>query len=82
MAQKAGTPAHEAVCQSCHDRVAELATDILPNPGGLSSDALRQAAEADAALDEVIEMCRLFQWLLSGLITNVAYFRHQLEPVG
>jgi len=26
-------------------------------------------------------MCRLFQWLLPGLITNVAYFRHQLEAV-
>jgi hypothetical protein len=32
-------------------------------------------------LEEVIEMCRLFQWLLPGLITNVAYFRHQLEAV-
>ena len=81
LAQKAGTPAHEAVCQSCHDRVAELAADGLPNPGGLSSGSLRRAAQADASLDEVIEMCRLFQWLLPGLITNVAYFRHQLEAV-
>lgn len=77
LGQTAGTPAHEAVCQSCHDRAA----DGLPNPGGLSSDALRRAAEADAGLDEVMEMCRLFQWLLPGLITNVAYFRHQLEAV-
>ena len=77
----AGTPAHEAVCQACHDRVAELAAEGLPNPGGLSSDALRRAAEADASLEEVTQMCRLFQWLLPGLITNVAYFRHQLEAV-
>ncbi len=79
--QVAGTPAHEAICQSCHDRVAELAAEVLPNPGGLSSDALRRAAEADASLEEVTRMCRLFQWLLPGLITNVAYFRHQLEAV-
>ncbi len=77
----AATPDHEAVCQACHDRVAELAADALPNPGGLSSDALRQAAKADGNLKEVIEMCRLFQWLLPGLITNVAYFRHQLDAV-
>ena len=53
----------------------------LPNPGGLSSDVLRAAAEADASLEEVTQVCRLFQWLLPGLIVNVAYFRHQLEAV-
>lgn len=79
--ETAGTPAHEAICQACHDRVAELAAEGLPNPGGLSSGALRRAAEADASLEEVIQVCRLFQWLLPGLITNVAYFRHQLEAV-
>ncbi len=79
--EKAGAPDHEAVVQSCHDRVAALAADGLPNPGGLSSDALRQAVKANGDLHEVIEMCRLFQWLLPGLITNVAYFRHQLEAV-
>jgi len=79
--EKAGTPDHEAVVKACHDRVAALAADGLPNPGGLSSAALRQAAKADGDLHEVIEMCRLFQWLLPGLITNVAYFRHQLEAV-
>jgi len=77
--ETAGTPAHEAVCQACHDRVADLAARGLPNPGGLSASALRRAAEADAPLEEVVEMCRLFQWLLPGLITNVAYFRHQLR---
>ena len=79
--ETAGKPAHEAICQACHDRVAELAAEGLPNPGGLSSGALRRAAEADASLEEVIQVCRLFQWLLPGLITNVAYFRHQLEAV-
>jgi hypothetical protein len=77
--ESVGTAEHEAVCQACHDRVAKLAAEGLPNPGKLSSQALRRAAETDASLDEVIQMCRLFQWLLPGLITNVAFLRHQLE---
>ena len=79
--EKAGSPAHETICQACHDRVANLVAMELPNPGDLSSDTLRRAAEADSSLEEVIQVCRLFQWLLPGLITNVAYFRHQLEAV-
>jgi hypothetical protein len=75
------TETYEAVCQACHERVARLAAEELPNPGGLSSAALRRAAEADASLDEVVHMCRLFQWLLPGLITNVAFLRHQLDAV-
>lgn len=81
LAEVAGTPAHEAICLACHERVAELAASGLPNPGALSSDDLRRAAEADASLEEVVQICRLFQWLLPGLITNVAYFRHQLDAV-
>jgi hypothetical protein len=77
----AGKPKHEAICQACHDRVAKLAAEDLPNPGGLSAATLREAAAADASIEEVIEVCRLFQWLLPGLITNVAYFSHQLEAV-
>jgi len=79
--EKAGTKAHESICQDCHDRVAEMVAYQLPNPGKLSSDSLRRAAENDASLDEIIQVCRLFQWLIPGLITNVAYFRHQLEAV-
>ncbi len=76
-----GTPAHEAICQDCHDRAARLAAELLPNPGGLSSAALWRATQADAPQDEIIQMCRLFQWLLPGLITNVAFFRQQLGAV-
>jgi len=79
--EKAGTPAHEAICQACHDRAANWVAAELPNPGSLSAHSLRRAAEADAGLEEVIQVCRLFQWLLPGLITNIAYFRHQLEAV-
>ncbi len=77
--EKAGTKEHERICQDCHERIASLVATQLPNPGGLSSDALRQAAESDASLEEVVQVCRLFQWLIPGLTTNVAYFRHQLE---
>ncbi len=77
--EKAGIKEHERICQDCHERIASLVATQLPNPGGLSSDALRQAAESDASLEEVVQVCRLFQWLIPGLMTNVAYFRHQLE---
>jgi hypothetical protein len=78
---KVGTSPHEDITRACHDRAVRLAAEELPNPGGLSSKTLRQAAEADASLDEIIQVCRLFQWLIPGLITNVAYFRHQLESI-
>lgn len=69
---------YEEIVQAVHARAAAAAR-TLPNPGGLTSAALREAAEADATLQEVLAMCRLFQWLLPGLVTNVAFFRHQLR---
>lgn len=78
---KVNTPLHEEITRACHNRAARFAAEELANPGGLSSQALRRAAEADADLDEIIQVCRLFQWLIPGLIVNVAYFRHQLEAV-
>lgn len=74
-----GTPAHEAVCRAYHDRLAEAAARTLPNPGGLRSAALRQAAAIDTDITEVIEVCRLFQWLLPGLATNVAFLKASLQ---
>ena len=56
-----------------------MVTEEFPNPGRLDAEALRSAADQDASLSEVLEVCRLFQWLLPGLITNVAFFSHQLE---
>ncbi len=78
--QVAGTAAHEAICAALHERCLAQVGTRLPNPGGLSADSLRAAAAKDAPLDEVIHMSRLFQWLLPGLITNVAYLRAQLGP--
>ncbi|NQU59802.1 MAG: hypothetical protein HQ512_01610 [Rhodospirillales bacterium] len=74
----AGTTAHEAICQEYHDRLAKAVGNSLPNPGGLGAQSLRQAAETDASIDEVLQVCRLFQWLLPGLATNVAYLKLQL----
>ena len=76
--QVADTPAHEAICQALHDRCVEQAKKTLPNPGGLMAEALRRAAEKDAPFEEIRDVCRLFQWLLPGLVTNVAYLRAQL----
>jgi hypothetical protein len=74
--QVAGTPAHEALCQRVHERVVEAVARRLPNPGALDGAALREAARRDGA--EVLQACRLFQWLLPGLAVNVAFLRAQL----
>lgn len=79
----AGGPPHEAICQAYHDHLAAAVTGRLPNPGGLSSEALIGAAGEDGAgkdgVGEVTEMCRLFQWLLPGLSVNVAYLKTQIK---
>ena len=77
--QVAGRSQHKAICQTLHNRILNQALNELPNPEGLTSDRLRAAAAEDAPVDEVIQMCRLFQWLLPGLSTNVAFLRAQLE---
>lgn len=81
-----GGGAHEALCREIHARAVGLAS-ALPNPGGLSGEALREAAArpapgaapSDVAASDVIETVRLFQWLLPGLVSNVAFFRAQLR---
>jgi hypothetical protein len=52
--------------------------DLLPNPAALTSEVLRNAAHSDGKPDEILQVTRLFQWLLPGLVTNVAFFRAQL----
>ncbi|TAL84530.1 MAG: hypothetical protein EPN69_15070 [Rhodanobacter sp.] len=71
------TRPYEALVDAVHERTVAL-TRSLPNPRGASSGALIEAAGRDAATSEVTEVCRLFQWLLPGLVTNVAFFRQQL----
>jgi len=74
----AGSAAHEAICANYHARCLTQAARKLPNPGGLDGPRLRRAASIDASLEELVAVARLFQWLLPGLITNIAYLRAQI----
>lgn len=76
--EKVITDEYEAICTELHDRLTAIVRSELPNPNKLSAEKLQKAAKSDASIEEVLEVCRLFQWLLPGLIANVAYFRHQL----
>jgi len=73
-----GSPEHECIACAYHDRCTVQVARDLPNPGGLSSERLRAAAARDAPVEEIVQMSRLFQWLLPGLVTNVAFLRAQL----
>ena len=62
-------------------RVHDIAVDMalsLPNPTGLMPEVLRAAAMEGGSVEEVLSVVRLFQWLLPGLVTNVAFLREQL----
>ena len=69
---------HAAICMQIHQHADRLMADELPNPGSLTAAALCDAAKRDGNLDEILQVARLFQWLLPGLVTNVAFFRPQL----
>lgn len=68
---------YEACVERVHGEAVRLAL-TLPNPTDLDAKLLRDAASRDAGVQEVLNVVRLFQWLLPGLVTNVAYFRAQL----
>jgi hypothetical protein len=78
LAPKVGSDTYREVCAGLHADVLERVAHALPNPAALRGAALREAAAADAPLDEVVAVARLFQWLLPGLVTHVAYLRAQL----
>ena len=73
------------VTSSLYERiVTELHYDLvdqvfsLPNNNYNSSKYLISEAQKDAELEEVLSVVRLFQWLLPGLVINIAYMRKQL----
>ena len=74
---KIATDEYASVVAKVHEMAVQLALD-LPNPGALTSEQLQTAAKRDASLDEVLEVVRLFQFLLPGLAVNVGFFRAQL----
>lgn len=75
---KLADPAYEALCARYHALGVGAVVGDLPNPGGIAAESLREAAAADARLEEVLAVARLFQWLLPGLAVNIAFFRAQL----
>ncbi|KAF0677113.1 hypothetical protein [Profundibacterium mesophilum] len=73
-----GQPLYSEIVTAVHDRATELAM-ALPNPNDVRSETVRAAAAAEGASGEVLAVVHLFQWLLPGLVTNVAVFQGQLE---
>lgn len=53
----------------------------LPNPKLVDSLTLSKAATKVSSHQEVLEVIRLFQYLLPGLVANIAYFRAQLKQL-
>lgn len=78
---KASTSEYETKVTEVHNLAVEI-VKALPNPDGLSPTVLTSAAKEDRASDEILDVVRLFQWLLPGLSVNVAFFRAQLADVG
>lgn len=72
---------YEMICRTVHESAVALAAHALPNPGRLNGAVLRSAADHDASAEEVLQVSRLFQWLLPGLVVNVAFLRAQLQVV-
>lgn len=83
-----GTREYEALALDMHTSIFK-AVAALPNPGGLDGAQLLDASNTDssetdssetgASAGEVLEVTRLFTWLLPGLVVNVAYFKAQLD---
>lgn len=69
--------AYEPAVARVHAAAVALARD-LPNPTGVSPEHLITAAGQRATADDVLAVVRLFQWLLPGLVVNVAFLRAQL----
>lgn len=71
-----GTPAYDEAVERVHRKAVALVL-ALPNPGGLTSAGIVAAADQDIGAESVLGVVRLFQWLLPGLVVNVAYMREQ-----
>lgn len=69
---------YEKIATKMHEAVFKAASN-LPNPNGLTPLKLQEAATRDAKISEVLDVTRLFTYLLPGLVTNVAFFRAQFD---
>jgi hypothetical protein len=70
------TRAYQAARQEIHSQ-ALAALDGLPIAYRMSADDALQAGLSKAQVHELIQVISLFQWLLSGLVLNVRYFKQQ-----
>jgi hypothetical protein len=70
------SPAYGEAVERVHKKAVALVL-TLPNPAGLTSTGLVAAADQDIGAESVLGVVRLFQWLLPGLVVNVAYMREQ-----
>ncbi|MBN2690961.1 MAG: hypothetical protein JXR43_03770 [Burkholderiaceae bacterium] len=70
--------AYAALCEQTHREAIDRVLNRLPNPEGLRAAALQAAAAHETSLDELRRVAELFQWLLPGLVTHIAFFRAQL----
>jgi hypothetical protein len=69
---------YETLVTEIHE-AAVSTVQSLPNYGNLRGEALRVTARSSASEGEVLSVVRLFQWLLPGLVANIAFFRAQLR---
>jgi len=74
-----GSPAYDEAVQRVHKKAVALVL-ALPNPGELTRAKLIAAADEDTGAESVLNVVRLFQWLLPGLVVNVACMREQILP--
>ena|SRR4029077_18421926 len=74
-----GTPAYDEAVERVHKKALALVL-ALPNPGQLTRARLVAAANEDTGAESVLDVVRLFQWLLPGLVVNVACMREQTLP--
>ena len=78
LAPVVATKDYEDMVARLHGRFVEEASK-LPNPTGAVAADIKAAATKSASIEEVLQVNQLFQWLLPGLIANVAFFREQLR---
>lgn len=73
------SPAYNAARQQVHD-AAMAAVAGLPHGYTMRYPEALAVGLSDGEAQELMRVISLFQWLLSGLMVNVTWFRQALEP--
>lgn len=72
-----GEPAYARARQRLHGHVVDL-MEGLPFPFLMDRGAARALGMAERDIDQLTRTAELFQWLISGLMLNVSYFKLSL----